>query len=486
MFVFCKITSNSSFLSRLSRGPVRRMKEEKGMKSASLQKKLLPRHISLMAMGGAIGTGIFKGSAETVSIAGPGIIFTYLFAGLLLLVVMGAIAEMAIVYPGTNMKGFVQKAFGKRVSFVVGWYYCFMWLAVCVIEIVVAGSFLQYWLPAIPLWELSLGCAALVIGINLMNVKNYGEFEFWFAGIKIVMIMVFIVLGACILFGIIPSDKSNYLQNFTRHGGFLPNGWMSIFSALIIVMFSYGGSELIGLTVPEVKDAERILPKVIKSFILRIVLFYTLPIIIICGLIPWNEVSHQASPFVQVLSMSGLQGAAHIMNFILITAVLSAANSGIYGCTRMLHSLAVEGEAPKSFSYVTKKGVPIYSLILTAVVILGGSLVAFVAQDKVFLLLMAVPGFVVSVVWISICLAQLKLRKAYPIEPSFKLRGFPYVTAIAAAALTILVVIFMLNEQNRVSIIACLVVLAILFIISIFKFKNVDVKVTKIEEENIV
>jgi AAT family amino acid transporter len=235
------------------------------MESTSLQKKLLPRHISLMAMGGAIGTGVFKGSAETVSLAGPGVIFSYIIGGLLLLVVMGAIAEMAIAYPDTNMKGFVRKAFGQRASFVMGWLYCFMWLSVCCIEIVVAGSFLQYWLPNIPLWALSLGCAALVIGINLMNVKNYGEFEFWFAGIKITMIIVFILLGGCILFGLIPSNETGYLQNFTAHGGFFPKGIMSIFSALLIVMFSFGGSELIGLTVTELKNAESILPKVIRA-----------------------------------------------------------------------------------------------------------------------------------------------------------------------------------------------------------------------------
>ncbi|MED3993985.1 amino acid permease [Peribacillus frigoritolerans] len=451
----------------------------------SLQKKLLPRHISMMAMGGAIGTGIFKGSAETISLAGPGVIFTYIFAGLLLLVVMGAIAEMAIVYPNTNMKGFVQKAFGKRLSFIVGWMYCFMWLSVCVIEVVVAGSFLQYWLPAIPLWILSLGCAAFIIGINMMNVKNYGEFEFWFAGIKITMIILFIILGACILFGVIPSGGSNYLQNFTGHGGFFPNGWMSIFSALLIVMFSYGGSELIGVTVTEAKDAERILPKVIKNYIWRVVLFFTLPILVICGLIPWSEIGDQASPFVQVLSMSGFQGSAHIMNFILITAVLSAANSGIYGCTRMLHSLAAEGEAPKSFSYVSKNGVPLYSLLLSAGVLVVGSMITFVAQDKAFTLLMAFPGFVVSLVWISICLAQLKLRNSYPKAPSFKLWGFPYITLFTVITLSIICVTFVFSDQNRISIITCLIVLAALILISIFKFKRVDKQETPIIEKNI-
>ncbi|KWZ83971.1 amino acid permease [Heyndrickxia coagulans] len=452
------------------------------MESTSLQKKLLPRHVSLMAMGGAIGTGVFKGSAETVSLAGPGVIFSYIIGGLLLLVVMGAIAEMAIAYPDTNMKGFVRKAFGQRASFVMGWLYCFMWLSVCCIEIVVAGSFLQYWLPNIPLWALSLSCAALVVGINLMNVKNYGEFEFWFAGIKITMIIVFILLGGCILFGLIPSDEIGYLQNFTAHGGFFPKGILSIFSALLIVMFSFGGSELIGLTVIELKNAESILPKVIKNFVWRIVLFYTAPILVICGLVPWNEISHHASPFVQVLSIAGLQGSAHLMNFILITAVLSAANSGIYGCTRMLHSLSLEGEAPKSFSYVTKKGVPLYSLILTAVMLIIAAMIAFIAQDQVFAILMAVPGFVVSMVWIFICLSQLKLRRSYPVSPGFKLWGFPYVTIAAAAILIIITGAFMLSAQNRISMIACVIVLALLTAISIFKFKNAGDKSVQISQ----
>ncbi len=438
----------------------------------TLQKKLQPRHISLMAMGGAIGTGIFKGSGETVGVAGPGVVVTYIFAGLLLLVVMGAIAEMAIAYPNTNMKGFILKAFGSRMSFIVGWLYCVLWLAVCIIEVVVAGSFLQYWFPNIPLWVLSILCTIFILSINLMNVKHYGEFEFWFAGIKIAMIIVFIILGAGILFGIIPSDGADYFRNYTEHGGFFPNGWSSIFAALLVVMFSYGGSELIGVTVTEAQDAEKILPKVIKSFIFRIVLFYTLPILVICGLIPWNELTESSSPFVQVLSMSGLQGAAHVMNFILIIAVLSAANSGIYGCTRMLHSLAEEGEAPKAFSKLSKSGVPTYSLILTGIVLILGSMIALVAQDEVFTILMAFPGFVVSIVWVSICLAQIKLRKSYPTMPSFRLWGYPYITGLAAAALTLISISFVLNKDNRISIMACLLVLVYLIIHAAFKFKK--------------
>ncbi|WP_458121583.1 amino acid permease [Paenibacillus sp. Z6-24] len=445
----------------------------KANEEATLQKKLRPRHITFMAMGGVIGTGIFKGSSETINLAGPGVVISYVFAGLLLLVVMGAIAEMATVYPNKNMKDFISLAYGQRLAFIVGWLYCFMWLAVCVIEVIVAGSFLQFWFPDIPLWTLSLASAAFILLVNTMSVGRLGELEFWLAGIKIAMIIIFIVLGGCLLFGIIPgSGSAPYLSNFTAHGGFLPNGWMAILSALLVVTFSYGGSELIGLTLTETPDADKVLPKIVKSFILRVVLFYTLPILIICGLIPWNQLSDQTSPFVQVLTDAGLQGAAHIMNFILITAVLSAANSGIYGATRMLHSMAINNEAPAMLAKTSSRGVPINSLILCAVVLLLGSWLAYVAQDQVFGILIAVPGFVVLLVWISICLSQLKLRKSYPVQPSFRIWGYPYISGLTAICLAVIAVLFLFDTSNRISIGACVIFLIILFISSLFKFRR--------------
>ncbi|MEH7400317.1 amino acid permease [Gottfriedia acidiceleris] len=439
-----------------------------------LQKNLLPRHIRFMALGGAIGTGIFKGTSETVSIAGPAVIFSYLFAGLLLLVVMSAIAEMAIAFPGLNMKGFIRKAFGTRVSFVIGWLYCFMWLVVCVIEVIAAGSFLQYWFPSMSLWSLSFISAIFIVAVNFMNVKRYGEIEFWFAGIKITMIVLFIALGAGILFGIIPSDHSGYVQNYVGHKGFFPHGWSGVFSALLIVIFSYGGSELIGLTLTETKDAEKVIPKVIKGVIWRIVLFYTLPILIICGLIPWNEIGNQESPFVQVLSTVGFQGSAHIMNFVLITAVLSAANSGIYGCTRMMYSLATEGEAPKVFAKISKNGVPVYTVIVSAIILIGGTFVAYFSPDRVFGYLMAIPGFTVSLVWISICLAQLKLRKTYTKLPHYKVWGFPYVTSFTVIALGVSCIAFAFSEQNRLSIFVCLGMLVVLILCSFINRKKTE------------
>ncbi|MCJ8014833.1 amino acid permease [Paenibacillus sp. KQZ6P-2] len=443
-----------------------------GQADGSLQKKLKPRHISFMAMGGVIGTGIFMGSAETIGLAGPGVVVTYFIAGLLLLVVMAAMAEMATVYPNRNMKDFVREAFGERVSFIMGWMYCFMWLSVCIIEIIAAGSFLQYWFSDVPLWVLSLASAAFIILINLLSVGTFGEFEFWLAGIKIAMIIIFIALGAGLMFGIIPSEHTPYLQNYTNHGGFFPNGWTSIFSAMLVVMFSYGGSELIGLTLTETENAERILPKVVGNFILRIILFFTLPILIICGLIPWNEVGQSSSPFVQVLSATGLASAAHIMNFILVTAVLSAANSGIYGATRMLFSMAAAGEAPKAFAKTNRKGTPVNTLLLCAIILLAGSMLGIFAQDQLFHVLMAVPGFVVLLVWICIALSQLKLRRQYPVQPSFKVWGFPYITGAVVLCLAVIAVFFLFDPQNRFSIGICLAVLLMLIIWSFAKFRT--------------
>lgn len=445
------------------------MKEEN---KDQLQKKLQPRHITLMAMGGVIGTGIFKGSAETIGLAGPGVIFTYIFAGLLLLVVMAAMTEMATVYPGRNMKDFVREAFGKRLSFMMGWLYCLNWLSVCVIEIIAAGSFLQYWFPDVPLWGLSLICAAVIILINLMSVSSFGEVEFWLSGIKIAMIIIFVILGALLLFGVIKGGNTTGFSNLTSHGGFLPNGWKSVLSALLVVTFSYGGSELIGLTITETEHAEKILPRLVGTFILRVILFYTLPILVICGLIPWNELGGESSPFVQVLSYAGLQGSANIMNLILVTAVLSAANSGIYGATRMLHSMASAGEAPASLARTSKRGAPVQSLKLCSVVLIGGALLGFFAQDQLFKILMAIPGFVVLLVWITICLAQLKLRKTYPKKPTFRLWGFPYLTLLTSACLAVIAVMFIVDQENRISIGSCIGFIVLLLLVSVFKFKK--------------
>jgi amino acid transporter, AAT family len=433
----------------------------------NLKKGLLPRHVQLIALAGMIGTGIFKGSSDTLNIAGPSVVFAYLLGGLLLFIVMSALAEMAIVYPNLNVQHLVYKAFGFHISFIVGWLYWINWTIVTIVEILAAGSFLKYWFPSVPLWLLSFFCTVLIIGMNLFHVKYYGEIEFWFAGIKIAALTAFIILGFGILSGIIPSAIDDPLSNYTEHGGFFPHGIGGMLSALLVVMFSYGGAELIGVAVTETKDAEKVLPKIIKGTVWRVLLFYILPILIICGLMPWNNVSGEDSPFVQVLSITGLPGAAHIMNFVLLTAVLSAANTGIYATSRMLYSMAQNGEAPNRLLKVSKHGIPINGITIVTICILIGVFFAYIAPDRVISYFMTIPGFTVLLVWISICSAQLKLRSQYTKQPFFQVKWFPYATILAIVSLSTIFISFIFNKNNIIGSAVCL---AIVFLLAAFSF----------------
>ncbi|MBS4173050.1 amino acid permease [Bacillus sp. FJAT-49736] len=431
-----------------------------------LKKGLLPRHVQFIALAGMIGTGIFKGSSDTLSIAGPSVIFAYLLGGLLLLIVMVALGEMAIAYPGMNVQHLVNKAFGHRVSFIVGWLYWINWVIVTIVELLAGGSFLQYWFPSLPLWLLSFLCAAIIIGINLFHVKFYGELEFWFAGIKIFALIAFIILGCLILSGIVPSHIQHPISNYTAHGGFFPHGLSGTLSAFLVVMFSYGGAELIGVAVTETQDSKRVLPKIIKGTVWRVIIFYICPILIICGLVPWDKVSSVDSPFVQVFGIAGLPGAANIMNFVLLTAVLSAANSGIYATSRTLFSMAQTGEAPKSILKVSKNGIPLNGIFITAILILIGVYLAYLTPENIINYLMTIPGFTIMFIWISICFSQLKLRPNYKEMPYFQVRWFPVTTIFALIGLLTIFISFLFNPNNIIGTGVSVIIILLLTILA--------------------
>ncbi|MBB6446662.1 amino acid permease [Bacillus benzoevorans] len=452
-----------------------------------LKRGLKPRHVQFIALAGMIGTGIFKGSSETLNMAGPSVVIAYMIGGLLLFIVMAALGEMATVYPNLNVQHLIHKAFGFQPSFIVGWLYWINWVVVTVVELIAAGSFLQYWFSDVPLWLLSVLCAAVIIGINLFEVKNYGEMEFWFASIKIFTLIAFIILGALILSGVFPASSTVSVSNYTAHGGFFPNGIGGMLGAFLVVMFSYGGAELIGVAATETKDSEKVIPKVIKSTVLRVILFYVLPILIICGIIPWDQVNGQDSPFVQVFSLSGIPAAAHMMNFVLLTAVLSAANSGIYATSRTLFTMAQNKEAPAMFMQTSKKGIPLNGIILTTLFILCGVFLAYITPDQVIGYLMSIPGFTVLVIWIGICCAQIKLRPYYPLKPTFQVKWFPYVTIFGALSLTGIFVAFIFNKNNLIGTIVCLSTLAVLFILSFIvkKGKAQNLKSTSVASNEV-
>jgi amino acid transporter, AAT family len=435
-------------------------------KQQDLKKGLLPRHVQFIALAGMIGTGIFKGSADTLNIAGPSVVIAYLLGGLLLFIVMVALGEMAVAHPNLNVQHLVKKAFGFRVSFIVGWLYWINWVIVTIVELLAAGSFLQFWFSSVPLWLLSFICAVVIVGINLFQVKYYGELEFWFASIKIFALVAFIILGFFILIGIFPSTIHDPLTNYTSHGGFFPNGVGGTFRAFLVVMFSYGGAELIGVAVKETQDVKRVLPKIIKGAVWRVIIFYIFPILIICGLIPWDKVTGVDSPFVQVFSIAGLPGAAQVMNFVLLTAVLSAANSGIYATSRTLYSMAQTGEAPKRFLKISNQGVPLNGILITGILILLGIYLAYISPDKVISYLMTIPGFTVLLIWISICSSQIKLRRHYQEKPFFQVRWYPYTTIIAIIGLVTIFVSFLFNSHNIIGSMVCIFFLIVLTFLS--------------------
>lgn len=445
------------------------------MEEQQLKRGLMPRHVQLLALAGMIGTGIFKGSSDTLHIAGPSVVFAYLLGGLLLFIVMTALAELAVVYPHLNVQRLMYKAFGFQFSFVIGWLYWFNWMIVTIVEIVAAGSFLQYWFTSVPLWTLSLICAVFIVSLNTFQVKYYGELEFWFAGIKITALIAFIIIGGFILFGFSSASPSHPYTNYVSNGGFFPHGLKGMFASLLVVMFSYGGSELIGVAATETKSVERVLPSVIKGVVWRVIIFYILPILVICGLIPWNEVSGKDSPFVQVFSSIGLTSAASIMNFVLFTAVMSAANSGMYATSRTLHAMAQNNEAPKLLSILSKTGVPIYGILLNGICLAIGVVISYITPDKVIGYLMSIPGITVNLLWLSICLAQLKLRRNYDKLPFFHMRWFPYTTLFAVACLSIIFIFFVTNEQNSIGSIICGILLLTLTTMS-FVYRKRETK----------
>lgn len=433
----------------------------------NLKRELLPRHVQFIALAGMIGTGIFKGSSDTLHMAGPSVTVAYLIGGLLLFIVMAALGEMAIAFPNANVQNLVYKAFGFRISFIVGWLYWINYVIVTVVELLAAGSFLQFWYPSVPLWILSFLCAVIILSINLFEVKYYGEVEFWFAGIKILALVTFIILGALLLSGLIPSPIHHPFTNLMGHGGLFPNGIKGTLGAFLVVMFSYGGAELIGVAVTETKDSDKVLPKVIKSTVWRIIIFYICPIIIICGIIPWDQVTGKDSPFVQVFSYAGLPGAANIMNFVLLTAVLSAANSGIYATSRTLYSMAQSGEAPKGLLKTNNSGTPQRGIFVTSFFIFIGVFLAYITPDQVINYLMSIPGFTIMLIWICICWANIKLRPRYMTTPAFHLKWYPYTNLFAIISMLIIVITFMFNKNNLIGTIVCLVTVGVLILLSL-------------------
>ncbi|OTG66784.1 amino acid permease [Acinetobacter silvestris] len=383
--------------------------------STNLQRGLKNRHIQLIAMGGAIGTGLFLGSAQVIEKAGPSIILGYAIGGFIVFLIMRQLGEMIVHEPVSgSFSHFANKYWGKFPGFLTGWNYWFLYILVAMTELTAVGKYINYWWPEIPGWISVLFFFVVITLVNLANVKFYGESEFWLSIIKVTAIISMIVFG---IYLILTADITSGIafSNLWSHGGFFPNGFEGLFYMLAFLMFGFGGIELIGMAAAEAKDPEKTIPKAINQVVPRILIFYVGSMIILLSLVPWNQLNLgglDKSPFVMVFSMIGIAWAAHLVNFIILTAALSVYNSGMYANSRMLYGLAMQGNAPKIFTKTNKQGVPIPAVWFSALLILGCvPLNYYLPEDALSHLMYVVVGALV-LNWLMITLTHLKFKRA--------------------------------------------------------------------------
>ena len=433
---------------------------------AELKKGLKQRHLTMIAMGGVIGAGLFVGSGTTIGEAGPAAFLSYALTGVLIILVMRMLGEMATANPSTgSFADYARQAIGGWAGFSVGWLYWYFWVIVIGFEAVAGATVLQYWLPSVPLWLMSLILMTLMTATNLFSVGSFGEFEFWFAGIKVAAIVVFLVLGGLFVLGAWPG-KSLDFSNLTAHDGFFPLGVGAIFSAIVVVIFSMVGAEVATIAAAESPDPGKSIARATNSVILRIAVFFVGSIFLLTVILPWNDAGLAKSPYVAAFRVMGIPYADHIMNAVVLTAVLSCLNSGLYTSSRMLFVLAARREAPVALMEVTKRGVPRNAILASTVVGFLCVIAAAVSPDTVFAFLLNSSGAVILFVYLLIAISQIILRRRTGSENlTVKMWLFPVLSVVVVAAIVAVLVQMATNEEVRPQLVLSLLSWAVVVVL---------------------
>jgi aromatic amino acid transport protein AroP len=389
----------------------------------SLRRGLKNRHIQLIALGGAIGTGLFLGTASTIKMAGPAVILSYAVGGLIAFLIMRQLGEMMAQEPvAGSFSNLAYKYWGDFPGLLSGWNYWILYVLVGMAELTAVGVYVKFWFPGVENWQTIIVFFLLINVINLAAVKVFGEMEFWFASIKVAAIIGMIILGGYVLLTAGPDSHSS-VSNLWAHGGFFPEGGYGVFISLAVVMFSFGGLELVGIAAAEADDPQKTIPKAVNQVIYRILIFYVGALVVLLCLYPWNQLGTVAkdapwaeamasSPFVQIFSNIGIPAAAHVLNVVILTAALSVYNSGVYCNSRMLYGLALQGNAPRVFDAVNSRGVPVAALGLSsAATLVCVGLNYLMPKDALGLLMALVVGALV-INWAMISLTHIKFRRA--------------------------------------------------------------------------
>ncbi|MEY9140209.1 amino acid permease [Mammaliicoccus lentus] len=446
------------------------------MEDNHLKRGLSSRQVQMIALGGTIGVGLFMGASSTILWTGPSAILAYLVAGLFLYLVMRAMGEMVYLYPTTgSFANYASDYLHPVAGYVTAWSNIFQWIVVGMSEVIAVGQYMQYWWPDLPTWIPGVIVVLTLATANLVSVKAFGEFEFWFAMIKVVTIILMIVAGlGLIFFGFGNGGNAIGLSNLTEHGGFFPKGIVGFFFALSMVVGSYQGVELIGITAGETKDPKKNIKSAVNGVIWRILIFYIGAIFVIVTVYPWDQLGNVGSPFVATFAKVGITIAAGLINFVVITAAMSGCNSGIFSSSRMVYTLAQKGQMPRIFTKVMRTGVPFFAVLAISVGIFVGVILNIVlpliidGSENIFVYVYSASILPGMVPWFMILLSHIRFRKNHPEELDghpFKMPGAPFTNYITLAFFVLVLIGMLFNAETRVSVIIGIVFLSLMTVI---------------------
>lgn len=447
-----------------------------------LKQGLSNRHIQLIALGGAVGTGLFLGISQTIKLAGPSVLLGYALAGVIAFLIMRHLGEMVVEEPVSgSFSYFANKYWGPMAGFMSGWNYWVLYVLVSMAELSAIGTFVQFWWPELPTWITALFFFILINGINLVNVRFFGESEFLFSCIKIIAILSMIGFGLYLLISGSAGPQAN-VANLWQYGGFFPNGMHGFIMSMAVIMFAFGGLELIGITAAETKNPDKTIPKAVNQIVYRILIFYIGAIGVLLCLFPWNQLAEGGSPFVLIFQSLDSHGVANVLNFVVLIAAISVYNSCIYCNSRMLHGLAMQGNAPKILQKVNRRGIPMAAAIVSASVTALCVVVNYLMPGKAFQFLMMLVVAALVVNWLMISWTHLKFRKTMQQQQhmtKFKSIFSPWSNYLTIGFIFGILLIMSLTPDMRLAVMLVPIWLAILALVYVLKYKNKEVLATE-------
>ncbi|GLY12393.1 amino acid permease [Pseudobacillus badius] len=439
------------------------------MAQQELKRDLSNRHVQLIAIGGTIGTGLFLGSGKAIQMAGPSIIFAYLIMGMALFFVMRALGELLLSNAGyQSLTDIAEDYLGPWASFVTGWTYWFCWIMTAMADVIAVGVYVQYWFH-IPQWIPAVICLLILLGLNLLTVKLFGELEFWFALIKVITILALIAIGVILLMAGFKTDSGAVtIQNLWEHGGLFPNGISGFLLSFQMVVFAYVGVELVGVSAAETSNPQKNIPSAINKIPLRILFFYVGALIVLLCINPWTELNAAESPFVKTFSLIGIPIAAGIINFVVLTSAASACNSGMFSTSRILYNLSNSDQGPAGFAKLNKNHVPRNALFVSTLVISAGALLSKLIPEQAFGIVTTISALCFIWVWSIILICHLKYKKTRPqlqAKSTFKAPFTPFVNYAVLTLFAVVLVIMLVSEETRPSLLLTPLWFILLFIL---------------------